>query len=275
MSRKRSAFFSWRQAVLKSSLPMPTKCLLLVLSCHMNDAGEECFPSIGTLMAEASMGRTAVIKHLKIAVAAGWIEIGKHGFGDRRWARNEYRMRWPDDLEGGSPDEPPQTTGGGSPSELPQARGGSPGEPPPRNEAVHVATRGGSRRDTEAVRQVNSSTPVNSSLPLQVPGLNTKAWYEWEDYRRKIRKPLKPESIPAAQRKLAAIGSEAKQAEAVEHSIANGYIGLFAPRSGSGRKTFDDYDREMTRQIAEARKREHANRAATDDALPGEFDRLD
>lgn len=65
-----------------------------------------------------------------------------------------------------------------------------------------------------------------------VDGLDTQAWDRWQSYRTEIRKPLKPASIPAAQRSLAAFGSE--QAAVVEQSIANGWQGLFALKSNGG-----------------------------------------
>lgn len=58
------------------------------------------------------------------------------------------------------------------------------------------------------------------------PGLDPAAWSRWCDYRVKIRKPLKPVSIPAAQRELAAFGCD--QAAVVEQSVAQGWQGLFA-----------------------------------------------
>lgn len=58
-----------------------------------------------------------------------------------------------------------------------------------------------------------------------VEGLDTQAWERWLEYRKQIRKPLKPVSIPAAQRELAAFGCD--QAAVVEKSIANGWQGLF------------------------------------------------
>ncbi len=60
-------------------------------------------------------------------------------------------------------------------------------------------------------------------------GLDPEAWERWVDYRKQIRKPLKPASIPAAQKSLAAFGSD--QATVVEQSIANGWQGIFAPKS--------------------------------------------
>ena len=61
-----------------------------------------------------------------------------------------------------------------------------------------------------------------------VPGLDPESWDRWFEYRQESGKPLKPASIPAAQRKLAAFG--AAQSQVVEDSIANGYQGLFAPK---------------------------------------------
>lgn len=51
----------------------------------------------------------------------------------------------------------------------------------------------------------------------------------WVEYRRQIRKPLRAASMALAQKRLAALGPQ--QREAVEYSIANGYQGLFAPKS--------------------------------------------
>lgn len=56
-------------------------------------------------------------------------------------------------------------------------------------------------------------------------GVDADAWTLWSDYRVKIRKPLKPVSIPAAQQSLAAFGSD--QVAVVQQSIAAGWQGLF------------------------------------------------
>lgn len=58
-----------------------------------------------------------------------------------------------------------------------------------------------------------------------VAGLDPDAWRAWLDYRVQIRKPLKPVSMPAAQRTLAAFGCN--QMAVVQQSIANGWQGLF------------------------------------------------
>ncbi len=59
-------------------------------------------------------------------------------------------------------------------------------------------------------------------------GLDLPSWERWSEYRSAIRKPIKPPSVLAAQRKLAAFGAD--QAAVVEQSIANGWQGLFALR---------------------------------------------
>jgi len=63
--------------------------------------------------------------------------------------------------------------------------------------------------------------------------LDRNAWSRWLEYRQQIRKPLKPASIPAAQRKLAAFGRT--QAAVVEQSVAQGWTGLFPLKDGNGR----------------------------------------
>jgi hypothetical protein len=63
----------------------------------------------------------------------------------------------------------------------------------------------------------------------QFAGLDTKAWADWCAYRVAIKKPLRPASMSAAARKLAAMGP--RQRAAVDESIANGYQGLFEPKS--------------------------------------------
>lgn len=83
----------------------------------------------------------------------------------------------------------------------------------------------------------SSLTPDSLNLTPDSPftgpaDLDPNAWRMWLEYRRKIRKPLKEPSIPAAMRKLAAFGTG--QAAVVEQSIANGWQGLFDLKSVNG-----------------------------------------
>jgi len=65
---------------------------------------------------------------------------------------------------------------------------------------------------------------------LAVPGLDLKAWEEWQAYRAERKPAIKLASLVAAAEELAAFKDQ--QAIVVKHSIANGYQGLFAPKTG-------------------------------------------
>src|SRR5205823_395924 len=54
------------------------------------------------------------------------------------------------------------------------------------------------------------------------------AWHEWQNHHREIRKPLKPTTITKQLKKLADWGP-ARAVSAIEHSITNGWAGLFEP----------------------------------------------
>lgn len=73
-------------------------------------------------------------------------------------------------------------------------------------------------------------TPLPPLPPVVVDGVDPEAWDKWMAYRKQIRKPLKPASIPAAQKALAAFGTD--QSAVVEQSIANGWTGLFELKTG-------------------------------------------
>lgn len=89
-------FYEWRAAVLASDLQPTTRFVLLTLGCHMNEFGESCFPSVETLVSESGLSRAAVLKHLGIAKDTGWIICEKHGYRNSKWARNDYRISYPE-----------------------------------------------------------------------------------------------------------------------------------------------------------------------------------
>jgi hypothetical protein len=88
--------YSWRNAILQSTLPATTRHVLLTLSCHVNDAGESCYPSTRRQAEETGLSERAVITHLQKAEALGWLDVKQHGFAGQKWARNEYLPRMPD-----------------------------------------------------------------------------------------------------------------------------------------------------------------------------------
>lgn len=184
-------FFSWRQALLHSGLGPTTKHVLLTLGCHMNDAGESCYPSIARLCVETSLSKQSVITHLKLAEEAGWIEVEKHGFKGQRWARNEYKLAWPEQTK--------------AVNLLDHTEG---------NKVVNLVIEGGQRGIQKAVKEVDTSTSYNSSKSTSIPAdppkpqielppwLNPLDWKSFVDYRKEIKEPLKERGMRMAIKKL-------------------------------------------------------------------------
>lgn len=83
----------------------------------------------------------------------------------------------------------------------------------------------------------------------EVFGLDLEAWKMWVEYRKQIRKPLRVASIQLAQKRLAALGPQ--QLEAVEYSIANGYQGLFAPKSAKAQVQKMNTDQRKLNELAQ------------------------
>ncbi len=102
------------------------------------------------------------------------------------------------------------------------------------------------RTDTEQIQKKSRANALRESVPQ---GLDFVSWERFVAYRRDIRKPLKPASILAAQRKLAGFGSD--QSSVVEQSVANGWTGIFElkgttngtqpRRKNSTEQNWDDY----------------------------------
>lgn len=96
------------------------------------------------------------------------------------------------------------------------------------------ALRNGDVTATEQSRAEQKQSRAETEQIPAVAGLDPDAWTAWTVYRKRIGKPVKPVSIPAAQRKLAAHGTS--QAAVVEQSVANGWQGLFALKPNGAAK---------------------------------------
>lgn len=81
----------------------------------------------------------------------------------------------------------------------------------------------------EEERRVEKRVTNVTLSPLAPQGLDLQAWQRWIDYRKAIKKPIKPASVDAAQAELAKHGDQ--QAAVVEQSVANGWQGLFELRA--------------------------------------------
>ena len=139
--KRKAPFFSWREAILASDLACTTKLVLLALSCHMNDLGESCFPSVALRAKESSLSRRAVITHLAIARKLGWVLVTEHGFGGQSWRRHEYVIGFPG-----------------------QQKGGERAAPPLPVKVLNLVHEGGERVDKKVVNDVHCSTSLSTSL---------------------------------------------------------------------------------------------------------------
>lgn len=80
--------------------------------------------------------------------------------------------------------------------------------------------------------------------PGDVTGLDPEAWVEWVTYRAKRKPAIKPASMRKAAEQMAALGDG--QRAAVDHSIANGYQGLIAPKEGANGRRVTRYEQAQT-----------------------------
>lgn len=65
----------------------------------------------------------------------------------------------------------------------------------------------------------------------EFPGLNVEAFDRWIEYRSTRKPAVRPESFQALAEKLVKFGSFEQQAATVQNSIADGYQGLFPPKT--------------------------------------------
>lgn len=210
-----SEFMSWRGLILMSDLPATTRHVLLTLGCHMNDAGESCYPSITKLSKETGLSRQTVVAHLQHAKDAGWIEVAKHGYKGKRWARNEYCIAWPkvvnvlDRLDG---------------------EGGQPGI----HKVVNLLDSNSSRNSSDLDTNVSKETSRQARKPARVSALTLPTWLQpdtWAQFvahRKAIKSPLTLQAMELAISKLDGLRQQGHDPrEVIEQTILNGWKGLF------------------------------------------------
>jgi hypothetical protein len=116
--------WSWRHAIIKSSLPATTRHVLLTISCFMNELGDGCYPTQEQIAEATGLSIRAVREHVDTAVEAGWLTRQEHGFKGQKWRNYEYAAAWPETQHVDKGAEP-----GAGPSDEGAARGSEGAEP--------------------------------------------------------------------------------------------------------------------------------------------------
>ncbi|QTD91771.1 helix-turn-helix domain-containing protein [Burkholderia anthina] len=93
-----SPFYSWRRAMMCSSLPSTTKLVLFVVAEYSNGMDGTCWPALETIAEKATLSIRAVTKHLGIAAEFGWLTSWRSRRPDRKWAHAHYRLSIPEDI---------------------------------------------------------------------------------------------------------------------------------------------------------------------------------
>ena len=97
-----------------------------------------------------------------------------------------------------------------------------------------IATGGGNKlptyikEDNKEDKDTRSNAPIVGSLPFSSDRFSS-AWFSWIDYRKEIKKPMKPTTIDAQWRQFILWG-EQKSIDSIKQSITNGWTGLFEPK---------------------------------------------
>lgn len=71
--------FEWERLMLMSPLPRATKTILLALGVFMSEDGGDARPGLENLAIATGRGRSVLIEHLAVAVAAGYLYVVERG----------------------------------------------------------------------------------------------------------------------------------------------------------------------------------------------------
>lgn len=110
----------------------------------------------------------------------------------------------------------------------------------------NIATGGGkklppyNKEDNKGDIDTKSRMPFSSSLPFESEAFSN-AWAKWQDYRKEMKKPLKPKTVEAQWAQFKEWG-EAEAIKAIDTSILNGWVGLFRPKNVTSGRTLTAQD---------------------------------
>jgi len=199
--------------------------VLLILYKHA-DAKGECWPSVAAIAAQIGITRRAAHTALARLRAAGLVAIEKRTRPDGFRQSNLYRL--PSRCE---EIDPPGCAESALPGVQESTRPGV-------KESTHRTNTKEELTPRELITPLPPSPPSTEKAPskskpadapmpatLDTPEFRA-AWSDWLQHRRELRKPATPTSQAKALKKLADLGA-ARAVAAVEHSIAQSWVGIF------------------------------------------------
>ncbi len=94
--------WQWRELIASENGPSDpsTRLVLLVLSLHMNQVGENAFPAQELIAKRAGLSVRSVRTHLNLAADAEWLRIYQKAQKGKAWFVHEYMATIPDRLAG-------------------------------------------------------------------------------------------------------------------------------------------------------------------------------
>jgi len=92
--------WQWRELVASEHGPADpsTRLVLFVLALHMNQSGDNAFPSQATIARRAGLSERSVRTHLGLAENGGWIKVFNKPRKGQAWFVHEYLATIPDEL---------------------------------------------------------------------------------------------------------------------------------------------------------------------------------
>ncbi len=190
------------------------------------DASGCCWPSVETIGGDAGIARRAVQLAIGRLVAIGLLAVEARPGMVKRYRVGGARSCAPAD-EGGAPEcagGAHDDAHGGAPSCAGGAHGGAPKQYP-RTRPTDETHR------TRPKRGCAAAVVVPAELDSD---MFKEAWGRWTAHRKEIGKALTPSTTKAQLKKLATLGVT-RAVIAIDHSIENGWTGLFEPSTnGNG-----------------------------------------
>lgn len=203
----------YSSAVWKARIADPVaKLVLLKLADNANDAGK-CWPSIANVSEETGLCRRTVQSKIRA------LEKLKLLTSNRSVNRCDYALS----MENLAMQRGVQEMQGAGDARC-ISRPGGVQEMHPRVQEMHLHIENRQR----TVKEPSASVV---RLPFSSPQF-AESWQTWTQHRREIKKPITNQSAILSLKKLAKM-TEQQAIDAINHSIANGWQGIFPPKGNT------------------------------------------